>query len=184
MMLRPMNDVATVVAVMAQAKHGFSKTDVPAIRLIEGFGVAGDAHAGATDQHLYHMRRDPLRVNLRQVHLIHAELFAMLAERGLHVAPGDLGENVTTRGIDLLNLAEDTRLDIGDAELRITGLRVPCFKIEKFQPGLLRALIVDKKAQQFLSGVMAVVTRTGNVRPGDAIVVRAPAGAPRRLVPV
>lgn len=175
---------ATVVAVMAQAKHGFSKGVLPAIRLIEGFGVEGDAHAGVTDQHLYHMRRDPQRVNLRQVHLMHAELFAMLAERGLHVAPGDLGENITTRGIDLLDLAEDTALTIGEAEIRITGLRVPCFKIDKFQPGLLRALIVDKKAQQFLSGVMAVVTRTGVVRPGDAIVVRAPAGERRKLTPV
>lgn len=145
--------------------------------MIEGIGVEGDAHAGATVQHLYLKRRDPDRPNLRQVHLMHAELFALLRARGFHVEPGDLGENITTGGIDILGLGRGTVLTIGDAQLCVTGLRSPCRQIDTFRPGLLREMIEDKRTSRFLSGVMSVVRRGGIVRTGDAIAVTDP-GAP------
>jgi MOSC domain-containing protein YiiM len=179
-----MESEAAVVAVMATARHIFSKQQRNEVRLIAGIGVEGDAHAGATDQHLYTKKRDPNRPNVRQVHLMHAELFASLEERGIAVAPGELGENITTRGIDLLGLSEGTLLRLGEAQIRITGLRNPCFQIDKFRPGLMREMIVDAKAKTFLCGVMSVVTQSGIVRPGDPIFVVPPAGEFRRLVPV
>ncbi len=118
------------------------------------------------------------------MHLLHCELFAALNSFAIPLAPGELGENITTSGIDLLGLSEGTLLHVGDAQIRITGLRNPCVQIERFRPGLLRELIVDKRAQQFLCGVMAVVTKSGIVRPGDAIRAIPHDGSFRRLAPV
>ncbi len=170
--------MASVVAVSRASEHVFSKTTSDAIRLITGIGVEGDAHAGPTVQHRSRMARTPGAPNLRQVHLIHAELLGELAADGFEVRPGDLGENVTTRGLDLLALPTGTRLQLGaDAVVEITGLRNPCVQIDHFRHGLLRRLVgrdpeghVVRKA-----GVMAVVLAGGTVRPGDPIVVELPA---------
>lgn len=142
-----------------------------AIQLIEGIGVEGDAHAGVTVQHRSRVAADPSQPNLRQVHLIHAELFEMVSEFGHRVLPGELGENITTSGIDLLSLPVGTRLRLGSAEISLTGLRNPCRQIDEFQQGLLnRVLRKDSSgAVQRLAGVMAVVTRSGTVRPGESI---------------
>ena len=168
------------------AAHAFSKMPCDRLRLIEGIGVEGDAHAGVTVQHLSRMRKDPDSPNLRQVHLIHAELLDELVEHGYVLAPGALGENVTTRGIDLLRLATDTRLHMGETVVRVTGLRNPCRQIDDFMPGLLKHMIakrpdgtLDRKC-----GVMAVVERGGEVAVGDTIVVEPPAGAQIPLEPV
>ncbi len=169
---------------MASERHAFSKQQRASVRLIEGVGVEGDAHAGATDQHLYTKRRHPDRPNVRQVHVMHAELFDALEVRGMHLEPGDLGENITTRGIDLLALSEGTVLTIGEARIRITGLRNPCSQIDRFRPGLQRELIADAKAKRFLCGVMSVVIAGGIVRPGDEIRAEPLDGIFRRLVPV
>jgi MOSC domain-containing protein YiiM len=139
--------------------------------LIAGVGVEGDAHAGATVQHRYVKRRDPQRSNLRQVHLMHRELFDRLRERGFSIDPGELGENITTNGIDLLHLGCGDVLAIGEVRLRVTGLRKPCVQIDRFQPGLLRELIGDGSEKNFLSGVMSVVESGGIVRPGNDVVV-------------
>jgi len=176
-----------VVSVNLQGMHRFSKAPVERIQLITGLGVDGDAHAGVTVQHLSRIRRDPTQPNLRQVHLMHAELFDELAEQGYRVHPGDLGENVTTRGLDLLNLPTGTILKLGQtAEIEITGLRNPCVQIDRFQPGLLKQVLGQDEDGNPIrkAGVMAVVRNGGTVRPHDPIQVELPAEPHRALAPV
>jgi MOSC domain-containing protein YiiM len=178
---------ATVVAVHCSAKHAFSKPAQPAIRLLEGLGVEGDAHCGTTVQHLYDMRRDPTRPNLRQVHLFQCELLDEVNGQGHDVKPGDLGENISTRGLDILRLPTGTRLRIGaEAVIEVTGLRNPCHQIESFQKGLLAHMGEKAASGEYLrkAGVMSVVLVGGVVRAGDAIVVELPAGPHRALQPV
>lgn len=165
-----------VAGVQVSKKHAFSKRPTDVIRLIENFGVDGDAHAGATDQHLYHIRRFGHRPNLRQVHLIQAELFDELSGKGHKVRPGDLGENVSTRNIDLLGLPTGTRLRLGpEAVIELTGLRNPCHQIETFQPGLLKHVVEPKPTGLVRrAGVMSIVLKGGDVRPGDPIEVELP----------
>lgn len=169
---------AVVAAVWASATHSFSKFAVSELRIIEGQGVAGDAHCGVTVKHRSRVAVDPTQPNLRQVHLIPGELFDELAAQGFGVQPGQLGENITTRGIDLLALPRDTELRIGaDVVLRLTGLRNPCPQIDNFEAGLLKA-VVGRDADGGIvrkAGVMSVVLAGGVVRPGDAITVRLPA---------
>ena len=176
--------MAEVTEVHRRAEHGFSKASVAAIRLDAGLGVRGDAHRGRTVKHRSRVARDPSRPNLRQVHLIHAELFAELAAAGFTVRPGELGENVTTAGLDLLGLGAGTRLRLGtEAIVEITGLRNPCAQIEDFCPGLLAQLLGRGPDGRLVrkAGVMAVVLAGGRVRAGDAIAVDPPAGAHRPL---
>lgn len=176
-----------VVAVHASALHGFSKQERQAIQLRTGLGVVGDAHAGTTVQHRSRVARNPAQPNLRQVHLIHVELFDLLADRGFAVRPGDLGENITTRGTDLLALPAGTRLRLGaSAEIVLTGLRNPCVQIERFRCGLLAAVRDRNAAGGWIrkAGVMAVVTADGDVHPGDAMAVELPTPPHRPLEPV
>jgi len=174
----------TVVSVSVSGTHTFSKEKVQSIRLIENFGVEGDAHAGPTDQHLFHIRRFGLTPNLRQVHLIQAELFDELAENGHGVCPGDLGENIVTRGVDLLSLPTGTYLNLGpQAVVEITGLRNPCKQIENFQPGLLKQLAVQTPDGLVRKGgVMAIVLKGGIVRPNDLIDITLPPIPHRPLI--
>jgi MOSC domain-containing protein YiiM len=176
-----------VLAVSRAAGHGFSKQrEAGGLMLVAGLGVEGDAHSGATVKHRSRVAVDPAQPNLRQVHLIHAELLDELAERGFIVAPGDLGENILTRGLDLLALSTGTRLRIGQAEIAVTGLRNPCAQIERFHPGLLAA-VLDGRADGVLvrkCGVMGVVLSDGAVRAGDTIMVVPSEGEHRPLAPV
>jgi len=179
---------ARVVAVHRSSSHSFSKfAEDEGITLVEGLGVEGDAHAGATVKHRSRVRRDPASPNLRQVHLLHGELFDALMEQGHAVFAGDLGENVTTRGIDLLALPTGTVLRLGaEAEVEVTGLRNPCSQIDAFQAGLT-AKVLDRDANGRLvrkAGVMAVVRRGGLVRAGDTIVVQLPQPPHNALEPV
>ena len=167
-----------VVSVALSSKHSFSKTLQPSIELRVNLGVQGDAHAGRTVQHLSRVARDPTQPNLRQVHLIHSELFSELAQRGFTVGPGDLGENISTRGIPLLALPRGTQLRIGrSAVLELTGLRNPCVQLDRFQPGLLAAVLDHDFAGNLVrkAGVMAVVTADGVIRRDDPITVYLPA---------
>lgn len=166
----------TVVSVHVSAEHSFSKPPAGSIELLEGIGVRGDAHAGVTVKHRSRVARDPDQPNLRQVHLIHQELFTQLAEQGHEVAPGELGENITTAGVDLLDLPVGTRLRIGEAVVVVTGLRNPCQQIEAFQPGLLRRVLPRDAAGEVrrLTGVMGIVARGGIVRPLDPISLELP----------
>ncbi len=179
--------MSSIVAVSARAGHHFSKTPSLCIRLLTGLGVAGDAHMGETVKHRSRVRRDPTQPNLRQVHLIQAELFDELLTKGFAIAPGDLGENVTTAGVDLLALPAGTRLQLGaGAVVEITGLRNPCIQLDTFRKGLMAATL-DKDADGNLirkAGVMSVVISEGDVRPGDAIVVQLPDLPHRPLQPV
>ncbi len=179
--------MGSVLAVSARSGHHFSKTPALSIRLLRGLGVAGDAHMGETVKHRSRVRRDPTQPNLRQVHLIHAELFDELRGKGFVVQPADLGENVTTSGIDLLALPAGTRLHLGEsAVVEITGLRNPCIQIDDFQKGLMAATL-DRDAEGKLvrkAGVMGIVIAEGDVRSGDAIRVELPAEPHRELHPV
>jgi MOSC domain-containing protein YiiM len=164
----------TIISLSRDRAHNFSKPPVDQLTLLAGLGVEGDAHAGRTVQHRYDQRKNPAAPNLRQVHLIHAELLDELAGKGFTVQPGQLGENVTTGGIDLLGLARGTRLRLGDAALiEVTGLRSPCKYINGLAPGLMAAML-DKAPDGSVirkSGVMAVVITSGAVRVGDAITL-------------
>ena len=187
-----------VVAVSRDDQHRFSKVPVDMIVLVEGLGVDGDAHSGTTVQHLSRVRRDPTTPNLRQVHLIHDELLDEARAAGHQIGPGSLGENILTAGIDLLGLPTDTRLHLGEAVLRVTGLRNPCRQINDLSPGLLKICVeradgvatdsdvdlgptggtVSRDGQPIRrkAGIMAVVERGGQVVPGDVIAVELPDG--------
>jgi MOSC domain-containing protein YiiM len=163
--------------VSCSATHTMAKGNQQAVQLREGYGVEGDAHAGSTVKHRSRVARNPRQPNLRQVHLIHAELHDELRSEGFDVSPGQMGENITTKGIDLLGLPAGTRLRLGDdALIEITGLRNPCAQLDRIQPGLMAA-VLDRDEQGNLirkAGVMAVVLTSGLVRPGDAITVELP----------
>ncbi len=179
--------MATVLAVARSPRHRFSKQAEAAITLVEGLGVEGDAHAGVTVRHRSRVARNPAQPNLRQVHLIHSELFAELAPQGFTLHPGDIGENVTTAGIDLLALPVGTVLRLGDqAEIAVTGLRNPCLQLDRFAPGLMAATLGRSEDGTLVrkAGIMATVRRGGSIRPGDAIAVILPPPPHRYLAPV
>jgi MOSC domain-containing protein YiiM len=176
-----------VESVNTSPGHTLRKPARLTIRLVEGHGVEGDAHAGPTIKHRSRLRRDANQPNLRQVHLLHAELHDELAARGFSVGAGEMGENVTTRGIDLLGLPSGTRLRLGaHAVVEITGLRNPCKQLEKLQTGLMAAVLDHDDAGELVrkAGVMAVVVAAGDVRAGDPIDIELPAPPHRRLQPV
>ena len=173
-----------VAAVAKDEHHRFSKPPAEILRVIAGEGVEGDAHRGITVRHRSRIAVDPTQPNLRQVHLIQAESFDELRDRGVVVAPGDLGENITTRGMGLLDLPQGTLLAIGaHAVLAVTGLRNPCGQIERYQPGLLAAVLrTDQRGTTIRkAGVMAIVKASGSICPGDAIAVTLPPLPHRRL---
>jgi MOSC domain-containing protein YiiM len=176
-----------VEAVSRSAKHTMTKPNQDGVRLLTGLGIEGDAHLGVTVKHRSRVARDPSQPNLRQVHLIHAELHDELRQAGFDVAPGRMGENVTTRGIDLLGLPTGTRLRLGQsAVVEITGLRNPCAQLDKVQKGLMAATL-DKDADGNVirkAGIMGIVLADGEVRPGDAIEVELPPEPRRPLQPV
>jgi MOSC domain-containing protein YiiM len=176
-----------VLAVSLGRGHHFSKTPSLSIRLLTGLGVEGDAHMGATVRHRSRVRKDPTQPNLRQVHLMHAELFDELREQGFSVQPGDLGENVTTSDIDLLALPTGTRLHLGaTAVVEVTGLRNPCVQIDGFQKGLMAATLDKDVAGNLIrkAGIMSIVIADGDVRPGDAVRVELPELPYQALKPV
>lgn len=197
---------ARVFSVSRDLLHRFSKAPCDSITLAAGLGVVGDAHAGTLVQHRSRVRRDPNQPNLRQVHLIHAELFVEAAERGHQIGPGDLGENITTEGVPLLSMPVGTRLHLGEVVVRLTGLRNPCRQISNFQPGLLKVVVarvdgVPSTAEPTLTptggvdrldgtrivrkaGVMGVVEHGGDIRTGQSIDVVLPDEPHRALEPV
>ncbi len=176
-----------VEAVCQRSGHHFSKQPMMWITLLAGLGVAGDGHAGRTVRHRSRVARDPNQPNLRQVHLLHSELFHELEAKGFAVGPGQIGENILTRGIELLGLPPDTVLYIGaTARVQVTGLRNPCIQLDRFKPGLMAATL-DQDSRGGLirkAGIMAIVLEGGDVRPGDPIEVILPPKPHRRLLPV
>jgi MOSC domain-containing protein YiiM len=167
----------TVVAVSSSETHSFSKPNREYIRLLAGLGVEGDAHMGATVKHRSRVAIDPSQPNLRQVHLIHFELHAELRDAGFEVSPGELGENVTTCGIDLLGLPKGARLHMGDsAVIQVTGLRNPCVQLDAFQSGLLKQLVSHDEQGNIIrkAGIMSVVLAGGEIHAGDRIDVELP----------
>lgn len=166
-----------VIAVSLCATHAFSKQVRPAIRLLKGLGVEGDAHHGVTVKHRSRVRQDPTQPNLRQVHLIHEELHDELRASGFAIGPGTMGESITTRGVDLLCLPTGTRLRLGESALvELTGLRNPCSQLDNYQPGLTAAVLGRDEQGNLIrkAGVMAIVLEDGEVRPGDAIDIQLP----------
>jgi MOSC domain-containing protein YiiM len=176
-----------VIAVSRGASHSFSKETQDSILLVAGLGVAGDAHSGTTVKHRSRVARDPTQPNLRQVHLIHGELHDELDAGGFALAPGRLGENVTTRGLDLLALPTGSRLRLGAAAIvEVTGLRNPCLQLNGIYPGLMAATLDRDKDGNLVrkAGIMAVVVVGGTVRAGDPIEVALPPQPHRPLAPV
>ena len=177
----------SVESVNLSPTHTMAKPPQASVRLVAGHGVEGDAHAGATVKHRSRVARDPTTPNLRQVHLIHAELHDELRGRGFDVGAGQMGENITTRGIDILGLPTGARLHLGgEAVVEVTGLRTPCAQLNGVQPGLLDA-VLTKDAEGGLvrrAGIMGVVISGGEVRPGDAIGVELPPEPHTPLEPV
>ncbi len=177
----------TVTAVSRRADHYVSKLNEDVITLLAGRGVEGDAHCGTEVQHRSRMERDPDQANLRQVHLIHAELHDELRAAGFEVAPGQMGENVTTSGVDLLGLPTGTKLSLGDAAvIEVTGLRNPCSQLDDLQAGLMKATLARDADGGLVrkAGVMAVVLAGGEVRAGDPVAVELPPEPHLRLEPV
>jgi MOSC domain-containing protein YiiM len=176
-----------VVAVARSVTHTLAKPLRDSIRLLAGLGVDGDAHCGATVQHRSRVRRDPTQPNLRQVHLIHAELHDELRRAGLAIEPGRMGENVTTRGLDLLGLPAGTRLRLGaEVVVELTGLRNPCSQLDGIQPGLMAATLDRGPDGELIrkAGVMGIVLAGGEIRPRDGVRVELPPGPHRPLKPV
>nr|WP_297426668.1 MOSC domain-containing protein [uncultured Actinotalea sp.] len=187
MPLEPHDRSPAVVAVASDDAHRFSKVLREEIVLVEGWGVEGDAHAGTTVKHRSRVARDPDEPNLRQVHLLHAELFDEVADDGYVVVPGAMGENVTTLGVDLLALPAGALLELGeDAVVEITGLRNPCKQIDGLGRGLMGRMVSRRRDGSVVrkAGVMAVVRRGGVVRAGNEVRVRLPDGEHRPLEPV
>jgi len=178
---------ALVRAVSLSARHSFSKRNQLSIRLLEGLGVEGDAHLGETVQHRSRVVRDATQPNLRQVHLIHSELYDELRAKGFNVSCGQLGENITTQGLDVLALPRGARLHLADtAIVEITGLRNPCVQLDRFQPGLVAAVLGRDEQGRLIrrAGVMGIVRFGGAVQPGDTIQIELPPGPHRSLAPV
>ncbi|MDR3083812.1 MAG: MOSC domain-containing protein [Streptomyces sp.] len=169
----------TVSAVSSNGAYSFTKPNRESIRLLAGLGVEGDVHSGETVKHRSRIRKDPTQPNLRQVHLIHEELFDEVRQAGFEVAAGQLGENVTTRGIGLLDLPRGTLLRLGDeAVVEVTGLRNPCAQIDDFRKGLLKQVVEqdEEGKPRFKAGIMGVVVTGGVVRPGDLVGIELPDG--------
>ncbi len=178
---------ASVIAVSSSPAHTFSKSNQGSIRLLAGLGVEGDAHLGETVQHRSRVARDPNQPNLRQVHLIHAELHDELQAVGFAVSAGQMGENITTRGVDLLRLPTGARLHLGNtAVIEVTGLRNPCTQLDTFQPGLMAAVLARDEHGTLIrkAGIMATVLTGGEVTPGDPITVQLPPPPHQALEPV
>jgi MOSC domain-containing protein YiiM len=176
-----------VAAVHRSATHTMSKSTLDSIVLVAGLGVDGDAHQGVTVRHRSRVARDPSQPNLRQVHLIHAELHDELTTAGFTVAAGQMGENVTTRDVDLLALPTGTRLHLGpSAVVEVTGLRNPCLQLEGIARGLMAAVLDRDERGELVrkAGVMGIVLAGGEVRAGDPVRVQPPAGPHRPLAPV
>ena len=176
-----------VTAVCLSPTHTMSKPSARAIRLVAGLGVSGDAHAGETVKHRSRVARDPSQPNLRQVHLIHAELHDELRRAGFDISPGEMGENITTRGVDLLGLPTGTRLHLGaDAIIEITGLRNPCRQLDGIEPGLMAAVLGRDTQGNLLrkAGVMAIVLEGGAVARGAVITIELPSEPWQFLAPV
>ncbi len=166
--------IAVVTALHSSPSHTMKKFSQPTLKLIENLGVEGDAHAGATVKHRSRVRKDSSQPNLRQVHLIHSELLEELALKGFTVEAGQMGENITTSGIELLNLPKDTILNIGQhAKIQITGLRNPCSQLDGIQEGLMKALIDKDEAGNLIrkAGIMAIVLESGSISTGDIIEI-------------
>jgi MOSC domain-containing protein YiiM len=178
---------AVVRAVSRSAKHSMVKFNEDSIRLLPGLGVDGDAHQGATVKHRSRVARDPTQPNLRQVHLIHAELHEELRTAGFTVTAGQMGENITTQGLDLLGLPAGAQLYLGDgAVVEVTGLRNPCAQLDRIQPGLMAATIGRDEHGNLVrkARIMGVVIAGGEVRPGDPIRIELPPPPHRPLAPV
>lgn len=176
-----------MTAVSASARHTLVKPVQESIRLVAGLGVEGDAHRGEKIKHRSRVRRDPTEPNRRQVHIIHSELHDELEAGGFAVEPGQMGENVTTRGVDLLALPAGTRLRLGEsAVVEVTGTRNPCKQLDRIQPGLMQATLDRDRDGNLVrkAGVMGIVVEGGEVRPGDAVDVELPAPPHRALEPV
>lgn len=177
----------TVLAVNRSAKHTLQKPSEPEVMLLAGLGIEGDAHMGVTVKHRSRVARDPTKPNLRQVHFIHAELHEEIAAKGFKVLPGQMGENITTSGIEVLKLPKGTLMQLGDAAVvEITGLRSPCKQLNSIQAGLMEA-VLDRDDEGNLirkSGVFGIVIEGGIVRQGDRIVCTLPSGEQLPLEPV
>jgi MOSC domain-containing protein YiiM len=176
-----------VTSVSLNPLHTFSKRPVPEIRILAHHGVEGDAHAGEKVQHLYRVRKNPNAPNLCQVHLIAEEFLEELRTQNFPIEPGQLGENIIVRSLDLCSLSVGATLRLGsDALIEITGLRDPCNQLNTLRPGLMKACLARSLDGTLIrkAGVMAIALVSGSVRPGDPIHLTLPPHPHRPMGPV
>jgi MOSC domain-containing protein YiiM len=174
--VQPRQMTGTIIALSKSSTHTMRKFNENSLHLLTGLGVEGDAHNGVTVKHRSRVAQDPTQPNLRQIHLIHAELHDELKAKGFDVAAGQMGENITTRGIDLLNLPKGTRLKIGETVIEITGLRNPCHQLNGIQDGLLKAVLGRDEDDNLVrkAGIMGIVLQGGTIKITDLIHVKLP----------
>jgi MOSC domain-containing protein YiiM len=167
---------ATIIALSKSSTHTMRKFNENSLNLLTGLGVEDDAHNGVTVKHRSRVAQDPTQPNLRQIHLIHSELHDELKAKGFNVAYGQMGENITTRGIDLLDLPRGTLLKIGDAVIEITGLRNPCAQLNGIQDGLMHAVLGRDEQNNLIrkAGIMGIVLNGGTIKVQDSIHVELP----------
>lgn len=169
----------SVVSVSSKDTPGVPKHRRDEVMLVAGHGVDGDYHAGAFVRHRSRAEKTPEAPNRRQVHLMHSELFDELASLGINVAPGQMGENITTRGLPILDLAPGALLHIGvSAVVEITGVRNPCAQLNGVDERLLQQVAIKCEDGSIIrkAGIMGVVLEGGVVRGGDPIRVELPSG--------
>ncbi|WP_322596991.1 MOSC domain-containing protein [Bradyrhizobium sp. SEMIA] len=121
--------------------------------------------------------------NLRQVHLIPSELFAALLEAGFPIGARDLGENISTVGLDLERMPLGTLIELGrTAIVELAGLRTPCVLVDRFRAGVKRhVLSSEKTGPSFRCGVLGIVRFGGPVAPGDTVRARLQSSSFRAL---
>ena len=179
--------IGAVAAVHRSDEHTFSKATCESIELVAGLGVNGDAHQGAKVKHRSRVAANPDQPNLRQIHLVMSELLDEVNSAGHNVVAGQLGESITTTGIDLISLPVGSMLRIGDTALvALTGLRNPCPQIKSVGDGLMKMMFIDDQDNPEgpkigRTGVMGVVIAGGIVAADDGIKIRFPAGPLTRM---
>jgi MOSC domain-containing protein YiiM len=172
-----MTDSPLVVAVCSSPNHNFSKFVREKIYIISGIGVENDVHSGKKVKHRSRVTQNPNQPNLRQVHLIHVELFEELKQKGFEISCGEIGENITTKNLDLLNLPRNTILEIGaTAKIKVTGLRNPCYQLNDLQDGLMNAVLEINNNGELIrkAGIMGIVIKSGEIKAGDLIKIELP----------
>jgi len=159
--------VGHVISVCKNSEPGLPKLRTDQIFLIADFGVKGDYHAGKFIRHRWLAKKDPTRLNNRQVLLIDDSILADIGKEGISPKPGELGENITLEGIKLMRQPIGTKFQIGDAVVELTEIRRPCYQLNAIHPNLQNTVMPDKEDEStWNAGMLATVIKGGTVQSG------------------